>query len=88
MNKVGWMDNYENCVVSVEKYLIGELAKYHEVEDLNVYFTHDFVDLLKVNGDKEYVQEQIHEELQENIAQGLESQDTEEHGSSKCLTFV
>jgi hypothetical protein len=41
MNKVNIMNEYENAVFAVEKYLICELAKYSQVDDLNVYYTYD-----------------------------------------------
>lgn len=59
----------------MEKYIISELAKYSELEDLNIYHTHDFKDLMKVRNDKEYVNEEIPEELSQQMKQTVVQDD-------------
>jgi hypothetical protein len=71
MNKANIMDNYENTVVSIEKYLICELAKYYEIEDINIYFTYDYRYLMKVRNNAEVIQEEISEDLANELKSHL-----------------
>ena len=71
MNKANVMDWYENCVISIEKYLICELAKFIDVDDINIYYTFDFKNLIKIKGDKEIIQEEVTEELSQNLKEHL-----------------
>lgn len=71
MNKPNVMDWYENCVISIEKYLIWELAKYIDVDDINIFYTFDFKNLVKVKSDKEIIQEEVSDELSQNLREHL-----------------
>lgn len=91
MNKPNVMDSYENCVISVEKYLICELAKYIDVDGIDIYYTFDFKNMVKVKNDKEIIQEEVSDELSLNFKQHLSTEMQTETGhqmATKCVSVV
>ena len=85
MNQPNVIDNYENCVFAIEKYLICEIAKFTQVEDVNVYYTYDCITLIKIKNGHEIVCEEVSEELQEKIKEHLE-EETQQDISINCNT--
>ena len=72
MNRENSMDNYENCVMTIEKYLICELAKFIEIEDINIFYTYDYETMIKVRNSQEIVLEEVSDELSDKIKEHLE----------------
>ena len=81
MNKQNIMDTYENAVVTIEKYLICEIAKYHNIADINIYFTPDMTSLMKVHNGKEIIHDELDPEISEKLRDSLDIDEQSENGT-------
>ena len=90
MNRHNVMDNFENWVIAVEKYLIWEIAKSTDVEDISIYYTYDYQTLLKIRNSKEVISEEIAEILTDKILTNLESDRVlnSDQSMTKCVSIL
>ena len=78
MNQPNVIDSYENWVFAIEKYLICEISKFTQVEDVNVYYTYDCQTLIKIKNLHEVVWEEVTDELKDKIKEHFEEENQQD----------